>query len=325
MADDRDPTRRDVLCTSLAVGAVSSGLLPSSADAAASAPSPERAQDLIDRIAAIPLAPPHIDERRVDAAMQQALDAAGMARRPLRWFADPASAHRHVYAVGHAAAHEAARDAVTTDLDIPAWHAAMAATWDFTWRDAHRDAPEAARRAALDVWRKDWSARERRKEALLAGYKAAEAAMHHRLLDAALRAASGAAQEIAHRASTAAHKAPPNGRDGEIDKAAAWATWRMVARRSGAWLAHDGAVSAVGELGALQVFDHPAQVAAVHIFRPLVDAMAAGLFCYWVGPHEVVCVPRPAFYPVGGELHGVAWATGETYNLRNWLMHDPLV
>src|SRR5262249_25330543 len=158
-----------------------------------------------------------------------------------------------------------------------------------------------------------------RKEAWLAGYHAAEAAARRRLLDAAFNAATGAAQEIAHRASTAAHKAPPNGRDGEIDKAAAWATWRMVARRSGAWLAHDGASTAVAALNALQVFDHPAQVAEAALFRPMVDAVEAGLFCYWVAPTEVVCVPRPAFYPVDGALHGVAWTTGETYNLRNWL------
>jgi hypothetical protein len=324
MADDRDPSRRDVVCTALAAGAASSGLLALPADALASALRPELAQDLIDRIAAIPLAPPHIDEPRVDAAMQQALAAAGMARRPLRWFADAASAHRHVYAMGHAAARRAAGDAGSGDLDIPAWHAAVAATWDFTWRDAHRDAPEAARHAALVVWRKDWPAREQRKAALLAGYKAAEAAMQQRLLDAALRAASGTAQDIAHRASTAAHKAPPNGREGEIDKAAAWATWRMVARRNGAWLAHDGAVRAVAELNALHVFDHPAQVAAAAMFRPLVDAAAAGLFCYWVAPHEVICVPRPAFYQEDGALHRVAWTSGETYNLRSWLMDEPL-
>jgi hypothetical protein len=322
MADDSDPSRHDVMRTGLAVGAVSSGLVPSPADAVASEARPEQAQDLIDRIAAIPLAPPHIDERRVDAALQQALDAAGVARRPLRWFADAAAAHRHVYAVGHAAAREAASNTFAGDLDIPAWHAAMAATWERAWRDAYRNAPEAARHAAILVWRKDWSARERRKEALLAGYDAAQPAVRQRLLDAAFHAASGTAQAIAHRASTAAHKAPRNGRDGEIETAAAWATWRMVARRSGAWLAHDGAVSAIAALNALQVFDHPAQVAAVRLFRPIVDAMAAGLFCYWVAPREVVCVPRPAFYPVDGELHGVAWASGETYNLRNWLMND---
>jgi hypothetical protein len=146
MADDRDPSRRDVVRTALVVGAVSSGLVTSPADTAASAPHPERAQDLIDRIAAIPLDPPRIDEARVDAAMQRALDAAGMARRTLRWFADPAAAHRHVYAVVHAAARDAAGNTFPGDLDIPAWHAAMAATWDRAWRDAHRNAPEAARR-----------------------------------------------------------------------------------------------------------------------------------------------------------------------------------
>jgi hypothetical protein len=226
--------------------------------------------------------------------------------------------------VGYAAAREAARNAITADLDIPAWNAAMATTWDRAWRDAHHDAPEAARRAAIVVRREDPDARERRKDALLAGFDAGRAAARQSVLDAAFHAASGTAQETAHRASTAAHKAPPNGRDGELDKAAAWATWRMVARRSGAWLAHDGAVSAVAALNALHAFDHPAQVAAAALFRPMVDAMAAGLFCYWVAPHEVVCVPRPALYPVDGALHDVAWASGETYNLRNWLMNDSL-
>ena len=40
-------------------------------DVAPSVPHLERAQDLADRIAAISLAPPHIDERRVDAAMHR--------------------------------------------------------------------------------------------------------------------------------------------------------------------------------------------------------------------------------------------------------------
>jgi len=324
MADNDEPIRRDVVCTALAVGAVSSGLMASPADAVASALRPERAQDLIDRIAAIPLAPPDIDERRVDAAMQQALDAAGMARRPLHWFADPAAAHRHVYAAGHAAARQAARNTVASDLDIPAWHAAMEATWDRAWRLAHSEAPKAARHAAIRVRREDPEARERRRDALIAGYDAGRAATREPVLNAAFHAAAVTAQEIAHRASTAAHKAPPSGRDGEIEKAAAWATWRMVARRSGAWLAHDGAVSAVAELNALQVFDHPAQVAAADLFRPLVEAMAAGLFCYWVAPHEVVCVPRPALHPAGGPFHRVVWASGETYNVRQQPADDAL-
>ena len=324
MAHDDDPSRRDVMRSGLAVGAVSTGLIPLPAWAVASAPPLERTQDLIDRIAAIRLAPPYIRRSRVDAAMQQALAAADMAPRPLRWFADPASAHRHVYAVGHAAACEAAGNAVTSDRDIPAWHAAMAATWDPAWRDAHRAAPETARRAASKAWREDWSARERRNEALLAGYRAADVAVRHEVLEAAFHAASGTAQEIVHRASTAAHKAPPSGRDGEIEKAAAWAVWRMVARRSGAWLAHHGAVYAVAELGALHVFDHPAQVAAAALFRPLVDAMEAGLFCYWVTPHEIVAVPRPAFNAAECPFYRAVWASGETYKVCPQRVDDAL-
>jgi hypothetical protein len=43
-----------------------------------------------------------------------------------------------------------------------------------------------------------------------------------------------------------------------------------------------------------------------------------------VSQREVVCVPRPALYPVDGEFQGVAWAKGETYNLRDRLMNNSL-
>jgi hypothetical protein len=318
MVDDSDPSRRDVMRTVLAVGAVSSGLVPSPADAAGSAPRPERAQHLIDRIAAIRLASPSLDEQRVEAAMQQALDAAGVARRPLRWFADSISAHRQVYMVAYAAARRAAHEAPGADLDTLAWNAAMESTWDRAWRTAHHQVPKAAHRASVVMRREDKTARERRRDALLAGYAAGRTAAHQPVLDAAFHAASSAAQEVAHRASTAAHKAPPRGPGGDIDKAAAWATWRATARRSGPWLAHDGAINAVAELAALQAFDHPAQTAAAALFRPLVDAMEAGLFCYWVSPLEVICVPRPALHVADGDLPRedrppVAWASGETH------------
>ena len=315
MANDRDPSRRDVVCTALAVGVVSSAPLSSAAHAVASAPPIERTQDLIDRIAAIPLAPAHLDEPRVEAAMQQALDAAGVARRPLRWFPDSLSAHRHVYAVALAAARDAARAATTANLDTPAWNAAMEATWDRAWRDAHDEAPKAARHASYLVRREDKTARERRNAALLDGYAAARAATRQPMLDAAFHAASSAAQEEAHRASTTAHKAPLTGREGAIDTAAAWATWRAVARRSHAWLAHYGVINAVGEMHALHAFDHPAQASAAALFRPLVDAMEAGLFCYWVAPQEVVCVPRPVLHTADGVLH-LGWPSGETHDFH---------
>lgn len=55
---------------------------------------------------------------------------------------------------------------------------------------------------------------------------------------------------------------------------------------------------------------------------PMAEAFEAGLFLYWVGPREVVCVPRPVLHIVGGELHredgpAVEWASGEGH----WFRH----
>ena len=80
----------------------------------------------------------------------------------------------------------------------------------------------------------------------------------------------------------------------------------------------DGRANAVAHLSALYAFDHPAQAAAAALFRPMVDAMEAGLFLYWVAPREVICVPRPALHAVDGLLHrddapAIEWASGEMY------------
>lgn len=330
MADDTDLSRRDVMRAGLAVGAAASGLVPAPAGAIATErPRLERVQDLIDRIAAVRLARPRIRLGRVEAAMQRSLDVVGVPRRPLRWFPDSMSAHRHVYSVAAAAARQAARDAPTADLDTPAWNAAMEATWDRAWRVAHRRAPKAAHHAALAIRRQDETARDRRKEALLAGHAAAATAAREPVLDAAFQAPSRAALDVAHRASTAAFKAPPSGASGEIDKAAAWATWRAAARRSGPWLAHGGAISAVAELSALHAFDHPAQAEAAALVRPMVDAMEAGLFFYWVTPIEVICVPRPVLHAVDGLLHrddapAVEWPSGEAYSIRHGARAEPI-
>ena len=328
MTDDTDLSRRDVLRATLAVGAATSGLVPMPTGAAAHGRQLERVEDLIDRIAAVRLARPRLRRRAVETAMQASLDAAGVPRRPARWFPDSISAHRHVYAVAHAAARQAARDAPAAHLDIPAWNAAMDATWDRAWRDAQQQAPKAADRAAFAVRREDAAARERRRTTLLDGYAAARTAARHDVLDAAFHAAESAAFGVAHRASTTAFKAPPNGIEGELDKGAAWATWRAAARQSGAWLAHDGAITAVAELSALHAFDHPAQAHAAALVRPLVDAMEAGLFFYWVAPQEVICVPRPALHVVDGVLHrdeepAVDWASGETYFFHHGEQIEP--
>jgi hypothetical protein len=323
MADDTNLSRRDVVRAGLAVGAAASGFVPAPAGAAAAErPRPERVQDLIERIAAIRLTRPRLHMRRAETAMQRSLDAAGVPRRPLRWFPDSIAAHRHVYSVANVAARQAAHDAPIANLDTPAWNAAMAATWDGAWRAAHQRAPKAAHRAARAMRRQDETARERRDAAWLAGYAVARTAARQPVLDAAFLAPSGAALDVAHRASTAAFKAPPSGAGGEIDKAAAWATWRAAALRSGPWLAHCGAIEAVAELSALHAFDHPMQAQAAALFRPMVDAMEAGLFFYWVTQHEVICVPRPALHAADGVLHrddapAVEWPSGEAYFFRH--------
>jgi hypothetical protein len=36
---------------------------------------------------------------------------------------------------------------------------------------------------------------------------------------------------------------------------------------------------------------------------PMTEAFEAGLFLFWVRPHEVVCVPQPTLHVVDGQLH----------------------
>ena len=54
---------------------------------------------------------------------------------------------------------------------------------------------------------------------------------------------------------------------------------------------------------------------------PMTEAFEGGLFLYWVGPREVVCVPHPVLYIVDGQLHredgpAMQWASGESYWFR---------
>jgi hypothetical protein len=55
---------------------------------------------------------------------------------------------------------------------------------------------------------------------------------------------------------------------------------------------------------------------------PMTEAFEAGLFLYWVGSREVVCVPQPVLHVVNGRLHredgpAVVWASGEGH----WFRH----
>jgi hypothetical protein len=54
------------------------------------------------------------------------------------------------------------------------------------------------------------------------------------------------------------------------------------------------------------------------LWLPLVDAFAAGLYFYWAGRKEVVCISRPSLWIEDGQLHreggpAVRWPTGEQY------------
>jgi hypothetical protein len=276
--------------------------------------------DLIKRIGAIELTRPRLDTAAVAAAIDGALAAAGLPSRPLHWFADSISAHRHVWAVATAAARQAAEriiaEAPGRDLDVPARKAALAAAWEPAWRRIHEAAPKKARRAVFQarprVRAREWTTWD-------TGQAAARAVARGGILDAGVRAATSAANKLAHQASTAAFKAPPDGIRGEISRAAAWATWRAAPLQNCAWSAHDGAIRAVAYLNTLQVFDHPAQAQTAALLRPMIDACVAGLYLYWVTPDEVICVPRPAFRATDGIRGGPAleWPSGEAYVCRS--------
>jgi hypothetical protein len=62
----------------------------------------------------------------------------------------------------------------------------------------------------------------------------------------------------------------------------------------------------------------PLSDAVVARWTPLIDAIAAGLFYYWIGVDEIVCVPRPALWFERDRLHradgpAVSWSTGEAH------------
>jgi hypothetical protein len=60
---------------------------------------------------------------------------------------------------------------------------------------------------------------------------------------------------------------------------------------------------------------------AVHperLWIPLVDAFAAGLYFFWNGSDEIVCIPRPALWLSENCLHredgpAVLWPSGERF------------
>jgi hypothetical protein len=72
---------------------------------------------------------------------------------------------------------------------------------------------------------------------------------------------------------------------------------------------------------------------AVRRWTPLIDAFAAGLFCYWLGAEEIVCVPRPVLWIDNDRLHredgpAVEWPGERHYfyhgvQVPTWLFEHP--
>ena len=67
---------------------------------------------------------------------------------------------------------------------------------------------------------------------------------------------------------------------------------------------------------------------------PLIDAFAAGLFYYWLGPNELVCIGRPALFIADGRLHradgpAVEWPSGQRHyfwrgiEMPSWVFERP--
>lgn len=80
-----------------------------------------------------------------------------------------------------------------------------------------------------------------------------------------------------------------------------------------------------GWLAAVLAYQIPPPSRAVHperLWTPLLDALAGGLYFFWNGPDEVVCIPRPALWLANGRLHrddgpAVLWPSGERHFFRN--------
>jgi hypothetical protein len=77
-----------------------------------------------------------------------------------------------------------------------------------------------------------------------------------------------------------------------------------------------------------------ARVPPIGSLSALLEMFAAGVFYYWIGPEEVVCIARPSLWLVRGRLHradgpAVEWPTGERYFFWNgievpsWIIESP--
>jgi hypothetical protein len=83
-----------------------------------------------------------------------------------------------------------------------------------------------------------------------------------------------------------------------------------------------------------RLFHQDAAVPPIQSLPALLEMFAAGLFYYWIGPREVVCIPRPSLWLMEGALHradgpAVEWRSGERYffwhgtEVPSWMIENP--
>jgi hypothetical protein len=80
-----------------------------------------------------------------------------------------------------------------------------------------------------------------------------------------------------------------------------------------------------GPLAAVLAYHVPPPSRAVHperLWMPLIEASASGLYFFWNGPDEIVCIPRPALWLANGRLHredgpAVLWPSGEKHYFKH--------
>jgi hypothetical protein len=84
----------------------------------------------------------------------------------------------------------------------------------------------------------------------------------------------------------------------------------------------------------LALQDENRRVPPIESVAALLEMFAAGVFCYWIGPDEVVFIARPWLWLFQGRLHredgpAVQWSTGESYffwrgvQVPNWFIEEP--
>jgi hypothetical protein len=292
------------------------------------------AQALIDRMRAFDPARPRLDRARAEDALRRHFTARGFPAPPIVWSPDLASGYRHMIdlalaAIPRDASHGLALDIARDISDVSsradrialdtALEGASAMALDLARRvvDANSHADHGAVKTAANEVGGDHVAAE-------AARQAANAAVQIALADADLVISSIEAAEAAEKAVQATAGAATE------DDVWLGAYYGIADGPTASW----GARRACMELNALAVFDHPAQRRLVDIWLPMMDAFEAALWCYWITPNEVLCVPRPVLHIVNNHLHradgpAVEWPTGERYWLwrgvpvPQWLIEEP--